>query len=423
MLLVDVDAASLARKQRQAATARVSRTGFALAASINDRAFAASSLLAVAIAAVYGTAMTGRCDQRPELAAAPLGLEVHLPVVSSRGAIDLIERIFCPLGYEVTATPVVLDPAFPLWGDSRFVDLKLRTTARLADVLSHLYVLLPVLDDDKHYWVESSEVDKLLRKGERWLAQHPERALITRRFLRHQPRLTRDALDRLVVADGPLLDADGVEAAGETAEQAIEKPLSLTEERLDAVVNALANLGAHTVADVGCGEGRLIERLLANPQFERIVGIDVSIRSLRRAADRLHLDTMSPRQRGRVDLAQGSFVYDDDRLRGLDAIAAIEVVEHIDPGRLPDFARSLFGHAAPAALIVTTPNREHNVRFAGLPSGALRHRDHRFEWTREEFGQWVDAVGTEFGYRAAMSGIGADDPDVGPPTQMAVFTR
>jgi len=423
VLLVDVDAEALARQQRRAAAARAARTGFALAGSINDRAFAASSLLAVAMSTVFSTAMSGRCDRRPELVVSPLAIDVHLPVVSSRGGPELVERIFSPLGFDVEVSPIGLDPAFPEWGPSRFVDLRLRTESVLADVLTQLYVLLPVLDDDKHYWVEQSEVDKLLRRGERWLADHPERALITRRFLRHQPRLTREALDRLVVADGPLVDADAAEAAGDAAEQEIEKPLSLNEQRIEAVVEALVRAGAHTVADVGCGEGRLIARLLATPQFERILGIDVSMRSLRRAADRLHLDTMSPRQRGRVDLLQGSFLYDDDRLGHLDAVAAVEVIEHVDPGRLDAFARAVFGHASPSTVVVTTPNREHNVRFIGMPPGALRHRDHRFEWTREEFGNWVDHVGERFGYRAAITGIGSPDADVGPPTLMVVFSR
>ena len=86
-------------------------------------------------------------------------------------------------------------------GRLRYVDLGLTGTVRLADALNHLYVLLPVLDDAKHYWVTSDEIDKLVRAGSGWLAAHPEKALITRRYLAHRRELTADALARLADAD------------------------------------------------------------------------------------------------------------------------------------------------------------------------------------------------------------------------------
>ncbi len=422
VLLVEL-APEAAGRRGAGPTSGVGRTGFALAGSVNDRAYTASSLLAVAIGRVLGSALRGASNDRPELAATPIPLEIDLPVVSVRGGPALAARLFEPLGVEVRAEAIPLDPAFPDWGDSRFFHLQLRATTTLRQLLAQLYVLLPVLDDDKHYWVERSEIDKLLRRGEGWLATHPDRELITRRYLRHQPRLTREALDRLVVADGDLVDADAADEAGAAEEAAIERPLSLNEQRLAAVVAAVEEAGARTVADVGCGEGRLIQRLLRLPAVERVTGIDVSMRALRCASERLHLDTMAPRQRARVELAQGSSVYRDDRLRGVDAITAIEVIEHLDPHRIDTFTSCLLGHPGARTVIVTTPNVEYNARFAGMAPGALRHRDHRFEWTRAEFAAWAASAASEHGYRVAHRGIGPDDPELGPPTQMAVFAR
>jgi 3' terminal RNA ribose 2'-O-methyltransferase Hen1 len=132
---------------------------------------------------------------------------------------------------------------------------------------------------------------------------------------------------------------------------------------------------------------------------------------------------MAPRQRQRVELVQGALTYRDRRIEGFDVATVVEVVEHLDPGRLRAFERVVFAHARPSTVVVTTPNVEYNVRFPTLPAGQLRHRDHRFEWSRAEFAAWAAATADRHGYRARHEGIGPDDPEVGPPTQMAVFTR
>lgn len=423
-LLVEVDADRLGRRSRRARSGPTAPgAGFALTASINDRPYAASSLLSVALGRVFRSAVAGTCATRPELVDLPIALEVHLPVLSCRGGAGLLDRLFGPLGFAVDARAIALDAEHPEWGASRFLDVRLRTVAPLRDVLAQIYVLLPVLDDDKHYWVEASEIDKLLRHGGAWLAGHPDRELITRRYLRHRPRLTREALDRLIVVDGEQADADGEAAAADLGEAEIERPISLNQQRLDAVAATLVAHGCTRIADVGCGEGRLVERLLREPSIEHIQGLDAAMRVLHRAADRLHLDTMSPRQRARVDLGQGSFLLRDERVRSVDAVAAVEVVEHVDPARLDAFVDAVLGWARPRVVVVTTPNVEHNVRFEGMAPGSLRHRDHRFEWTRDELASWAAAAADAHGYRVELSGIGTDDPEVGPPTQMAVFVR
>jgi 3' terminal RNA ribose 2'-O-methyltransferase Hen1 len=415
-LIVDVDPVGLVRNRKGP-----KGNEFSLAHYVNDRPYAASSFLSVAMNKVFGTALTGRSKERPDLAETAIPLLVHLPVVPCRGGEAVLRSLFEPLGYEVEARPLPLDETFPDWGDSRYLDVTLSITGRLRQVLEHLFVLLPVLDDDKHYWVGPDEVDKLIRRGGEWLAAHPERQLIARRYLRHDKRLTVSAMERLLTDEAD--DPDEVQAAHDTEEEAVEKPLSLNEQRLAAVVEQVAASGARRVVDLGCGSGNLIHRLLRQTNADHVLGLDVSHRALALAARRLHLDTMAPRQRQRVELVQGALTYRDRRLQGFDAATVVEVVEHLDPGRLDAFARALFGFAQPATVIVTTPNVEYNVRFESLPQGSLRHRDHRFEWARQEFGAWADGVAERFGYAVARHGIGPEDPEVGAPTQMAVFTR
>ncbi|MDY7101233.1 MAG: 3' terminal RNA ribose 2'-O-methyltransferase Hen1 [Actinomycetota bacterium] len=411
-LMVEVDPVGLVRRSGRDVPATAAH-------HVNDRPYAASSLLSVAIAKVFNTALGGRSKDRPELAETGLPLRAQLPVVPVRGGPDIVRRLFEPLGYTVTATPLGLDPTIPAWGDSRYVELTLETTCRLRDLLEHLYVLLPVLDDDKHYWVGDSEVDKLLRRGGDWLAAHPERDLITRRYLRHDRRLADDAIDRLL--DGAGTDREPAvlddPAAGAAA------PISLGGQRLDAVVALVQRTGARRVADLGCGEGRLVGRLLRDTDVDHVLGVDVSVRALQRAARHLHLDTMAPRQLERVELVQASLTYRDDRLAGHDLAALVEVIEHLDPARLDALERTVFGHARPATVVVTTPNVEYNARFVGLAAGEPRHRDHRFEWTRAELAEWANGVAGRNGYDVELGGIGDPDPELGAPTQMAVFRR
>jgi 3' terminal RNA ribose 2'-O-methyltransferase Hen1 len=293
---------------------------------------------------------------------------------------------------------------------------------RLQDLLTHLYVLIPVLDREKHYWVGDDEVEKLLKRGEGWLAQHPEKELIVSRYLKRQRHLTRAALERLTAEEEPEAeDAEGVSRDEE--EQKVERPLGLHEQRMGTVLSILRGLGIKRVLDLGCGEGKLLRYLLADAQFESILGMDVSWRSLEIAKERLKLDQLPERQKARISLIQGSLMYRDQRLSGFDAAAVIEVIEHLDAPRLSAFERVLFEFAHPTHAVITTPNAEYNSVFETLPAGQFRHRDHRFEWTRPEFEQWARTVAARYGYEARFQPIGPEDPERGAPTQMAVFSR
>ncbi len=413
-LLLDVDPVALVRGAH-------GRDGRTLAQYVNDRPYVVSSFLSVAIAQVLGSALGGRCKDRPGLAETSLPLEAALHVVPSRGGEEFLRRLFEPLGYTVQTDGHALDPAFPDWGQSPYFTVRLAATTRLSTLLSHLYVLIPTLDAGKHYAIGDEEVEKLIRQGEGWLAAHPEKETIVRRYLKGRRSLVRDALAQLTQEDEP--DADEAEEQKGRAEEQIERPLSLHEQRLGAVLAALKASGATRVLDLGCGEGRLLDLLLRDKQFTDILGMDVSYRSLEIAQDRLRLDRLPPMQRRRITLLQGSLIYRDKRLEGYDAAAVVEVIEHLDPPRLRAFERAVFEFARPSLVAVTTPNVEYNPKFGTLPAGQFRHGDHRFEWTRAEFQSWADGVGARFGYRARFLPLGPEDPDVGAPSQMAVFER
>jgi 3' terminal RNA ribose 2'-O-methyltransferase Hen1 len=411
-LLLEVDPIALVRGRRFAAAGA---EAFSLAQYVNDRPYAASSMLAVALGKVYRTALAGRCDHRPDLPDRTLQLSVQIPALPCRGGPQIAEQLFAPLGWQVSATPVPLDAELG-WGPSRYVDLTLTGQLRLADVLNQLYVLLPVLDDAKHYWVSPDEVDKLIRAGTGWLAGHPERDLIMQRYLRHRRTLVTTATERLAELD------DQPDVAPEDLADPPAIRVTLAEQRRDAVLAVLRSTGAASVVDLGCGEGKLLRALLDDPAYRRILGVDVSDRSLEIAARRLRLEQLPDRARERITLRQSSLTYRDAAVAGFDAAILMEVIEHVDPPRLNALEHNVFGSARPGAVIVTTPNVEYNIRFE-LPEGATRHPDHRFEWTRAQFRDWAGRVAAGHGYDVRFEPIGPDDPDLGSPTQLALFVR
>jgi 3' terminal RNA ribose 2'-O-methyltransferase Hen1 len=416
-LLLEVDPVGLVRNRRGPAG-----EGRTLEQYVNDRPYVASSLMSVALADVFGSAIAGRSKDRPELVQTPLPLKANIEVVRCRsGGEDLLRRLFEPLGYHVAVQRYPLDENFPGWGDSAYYSLALTNAITLQQLLTHLYVLIPVLDGDKHYWIGDAEVAKLLRHGEGWLSTHPEKKIIARRYLKHRRNLFDEALAQLTQDSDA--DPDQKQQVHSDEEAEIEQTISLNEQRLGAVLSALKQSGAKRVVDLGCGEGRLIALLLKEKQFEEIVGMDVSHRALEIAHEKLHVDRLPPLQKQRLKLMQGSLMYRDKRFEGFDAAAVVEVIEHLDSARLAAFERVLFEFAKPRFIIVTTPNVEYNPKWETLPAGKYRHKDHRFEWTRVQFETWARNIGVRFGYDIRFLPVGPEDSTLGAPTQMALFEK
>ncbi len=414
-LLLDVDSIDMVRGKSR-------RTqNLPLEQYINDRPYVASSFLSVALAQVFGSALKGQCQEMPALAETALPLSAKIAVLPSRGGKPVLHRLFEPLGYEVTARRHGLDETFPEWGDSPYYTVELKKKCRLSELLTHLYVLVPVLDNQKHYYIGRDEVEKLLRKGQGWLKDHPERDLIAKRYLKYRSSLAQEALIRLVDDGAP--ETEEAVSSDTNFEQTIESQFNLNEERMGSVLAALRSSRCRRIIDFGCGEGKLLRLLLKERQFLQITGMDVSIRSLEIAARRLHLDTLAPAQRGRIELLHGSLMYRDKRFEGYDAATLVEVIEHFDQARLTAFERVVFEFARPRTVVVTTPNREYNVVWENLRGGALRHRDHRFEWTRGEFQTWSATIARRFDYSVRFLPVGPQQVDIGSPTQMAVFSR
>ena len=414
-VMLDVDPVAMARKHRD--------DNSPLAAYVNDRPFVASSFLSTALSANLGTAMAGRCHDRPAAVDRVRPLAVRLQCVPVRGGEAFLRGVFEPLGYEVEAITHALDPTFPAWGESAYLTVTLRTDATVRDVLRHLYVLVPVFDNAKHYFIGEAEIEKLVEKAGDWLASHPMKAAISRRYLRHQSGMVRRALGRLEN------DADeSSEDSPRDVEPSTETP-RLHDQRHAVAVDRLKRLGVRRVVDLGCGDGKLLRRLVKEPSFSEIVGMDVSVRSLEIAARRLRLERFEVTEfrfgesdaGTRVRLMQGSVLYRDRRVAGFDAACLVEVIEHLEPRRVDAMAAVVLGHARPRHVVITTPNAEYNAVY-GLAPGQRRHRDHRFEWTRVEMTDWCERTAERYGYDVAIEGVGDADATLGCPTMMAVFS-
>ena len=412
VILLSVDTVGLARR----------RGGMRWSDYVNERPYVASSFVSSAIKEMFATAMSGRSKERQDLADTEIPFEIELAAVKVRGGEEFAKNLFEPLGYGVECTPIPLDESFPDWSAGPYMKHRLTTTKRLLDVLNHLYVLIPVLDDDKHYFVGKDEVEKLLRRGEGWLAGHPLREQITRRYLDHQRTLTRVALAQLTEQDGEV-DPDAAEEQRQEAREKDARAASLHDLRLQAAADVILARGAKTVLDLGCGEGRLIALLLKHVQITQIVGVDVALQSLEKIKRRLRWDQLPEKLKEKLTLVHGSVTYRDVAWQGFDAAALVEVIEHLDEERLPSLEKVVFREAQPRLVVVTTPNQEYNALFPSLPADTMRHDDHRFEWTRAQFTEWCERVATDYGYTVVIEPVGPVDETHGAPSQMGVFTR
>ena len=428
-LLLDIDPIGMVRNAKNFAG-----KDFLLGQYVNDRPYVASSFMSSAISKAFSSAMNGSCKEHPDYTELPLALTAKISVMPApRGGELLIKRLFEPLGYTVEAERHLLDTQFSEWGYGKYFTLTLKNTLPLKDLLSHLYVLIPVLDTEKHYFITQNEVEKLLQKGKGWLEQHPEREIIVSRYLINLKSLVRSAFEVLQAAeDGIIPDTDDeteqdeltkIEdtAAAHTQLQKVKKE-RLHDIRLRLVAEKLKQSGAASVIDLGCGDGKLLRLLLKEKQFTRIAGTDVSYSELEKSQDKLHWNEMPEKQRERLSLFQSSLTYRDKRFCGFDAAAVVEVIEHLDPNRLPALEKSLFTYAKSQTIVLTTPNREYNVRYENLSAGKVRHSDHRFEWTRSEFAAWAERVARENNYTVAFFPVGEEEENIGAPSQMAVFT-
>lgn len=413
-LLLDIDPIDMVRGSRNLAG-----KGFTLGQYVNDRPYVASSFMSVALAKAFSTAMNGKCNARPELVAVEMPLTVKIAVLPApAGGEKLIRKLFEPLGYAVQLECHTLDTQFAAWGESKYYTLELTHTIALHKLLSHLYVLIPALDNDKHYYVSQGEIDKLLEKGKGWLENHPAKEQITRRYLINVGSLAKEALNRL--NDAPLEEI--AEDKEEVSEEIKQKKQTLHQQRLSQVLEQLKQTEAKSVIDLGCGEGKLLKMLLKEKQFEKIAGMDVSFGELVKAKKKLYWDEMAPKQKERIELFQGALTYRDKRLEGYDAAALVEVIEHLDESRLKSLERVVFEVAQPKTVILTTPNAEYNVMYDTMEAGHMRHTDHRFEWTRAEFENWATELTQRHSYTVKFLPIGAEEPAIGAPSQMGIFT-
>jgi 3' terminal RNA ribose 2'-O-methyltransferase Hen1 len=403
-LLLDINPIDLVRTRGQMA--------FLQQHYVNDRPYTANSFLSTAMVKAFGSAMNGTAKGKPELVDAPLPLKAALYSLTADCDPSFINKLLEPLGYNITVETLPLDERFSSWGLSKAVNLTVEKTTTVQELLSQLYVFILALDNDRHYWISRTDIDTLLRRGEGWLQDHPEKEWITKRFLKNLRTYTSQALLRLA----------GEEAL-EEADTRSKEWVSLHEQRLQKAYEFIKQSGAATVLDLGCGEGKLMKKLIRDSRFKRIVGMDVSFSELQKAKENLFLDTASPLMRERIALFQGSVTYKDDRMKGFDAAALVEVIEHLDEERLPSMERVVFGSAGPTTVVLSTPNAEHNSVYERLNADAFRHEDHRFEWTREQFKQWCAKVCAQFNYEVAIYPVGEEAPGVGAPSQMAVFKK
>lgn len=370
---------------------------------INDREFVVSSIFCTFLRTALGTALNGKPkEEYISWVDHPFPLEFSFGPLASPLSDQAIVDLFEPLGYMVEITYGAVDYQMNLKRKStaRFVTIKGMTT--LQKGLQQLFVLIPVLDDYKHYYIDEKEVDKMERYGEGWLDQHPQRELIVRKALRFK-------------------DVYSLLEKKKEQDFKTERKIRLNDRRYEKLVQYVQQLPyRESIVDFGSGEGKLSEKLGFVNGVKEILAVEPSESESLKALKRFEKvvkdkNFLLPKQ------MMGSLFYYDERLKNKDVMILCEVIEHIDMDRLPKIMKTILQDYLPKALLITTPNMEYNQVY-DMGDG-YRHHDHRFEWTRAEFKSWCESQDKKNEYELTFDGIGEEHAVYGHPTQMCLFKR
>jgi len=351
---------------------------------INDREFAVSTIFLSLIRSALGTALNGKPkEEYIQFAAMDFPFTFEFGPISSRLTDEEIRNIWEPLGYEVTINTMT--------DAKRARFLTLTNTITLKKALQQIFILIPVMDDYKHYFIDEAERERLENYGEGWLETHPMREFIYKKALRFK---------QLYMSE-------------EENEQKVNKP-SLNTRRYETIADAVTALKPKTVIDMGAGEGKLSMLLAQIDSITNLYSVDPSNHALARMQKRF-----ADQQFAAAPIIKwGSLYYEDKEFTEADVFILCEVIEHIDEERLPQIMHLITQNYTPKHLIITTPNAEYNTVYE---LEVMRHDDHRFEWDRKQFEAWCKAVAPN--YDLQFEGIGSVHEQYGAPTQMCIMTR
>ncbi|WP_042142009.1 methyltransferase domain-containing protein [Paucisalibacillus sp. EB02] len=384
---------------------RNSSENYDITSYINDREFVVSSIFCSFLRSALGTALNGKPkEEYASWVNHAFNFQFSFGPLTSDLSDKQIIDLFAPLGYEVEITYGKVDYQVNIKSKStaRFVTLKGLTT--LQNGIRQIFMLIPVLDNYKHYYIDEKEIEKIERYGEGWMDTHPQREFILRRALRFKE----------------LLDSVEMDAKSKSEGKAAEKRVRLNDLRYEKIIDYIKNLtNRESIVDFGSGEGKLSVRLGFVKGVKEILAVEPSEVAALKALKRFE------ELRGKENFLQptpvmGSLFYFDERLKSKDVIVLCEVIEHIDEYRLPKIMGTILREYKPKTLIITTPNQEYNQVYD--MGKEYRHSDHRFEWTRVEFQEWCNSHNPG-SYELTFEGIGEEHPTFGYPTQMGMFTR
>ena len=406
--------------------------GYDITQYINDREFVTSSLFCSYIRSALGTALNGKPKEAyARWVGHPFDMELSFGPVASDLPDRAIEELFSPLGYAVTLERDELTYTFDLKKKSTVRRIILRGQVTVQNALRQLFLLIPVLDNYKHYFISEDEIDKIKRYGEGWLDSHPLKEMIIKRTLRfaeliRQYERQEGALSAPAEAVNAEEDNVSTEGKGDGIDDPSlqeDPPVRLNELRYRAITDVVAGLPLkRRIVDMGAGEGKLSARLAYIPGVESILAVEPSGQSRLRAMERFAKLEERSGIAAMPEPIIGSLFYFDEQLQNQDVMILCEVIEHIDAYRLNGIMDTIMNEYQPEVLLVTTPNKEYNQVYA-MERESFRHHDHRFEWTRAELAAQCEMWTKQAEYTFEIRGIGEYAEGFGQPTQLVIFRK
>ncbi|MEK4148209.1 3' terminal RNA ribose 2'-O-methyltransferase Hen1 [Robertmurraya sp. FSL W8-0741] len=376
---------------------------------INDREFVVSSIFCTFLRSALATALNGKPHEEYEhWVNHRFNLQFSFGPLSSQLSDNDIIELFAPMGYKTTISAGEIDyhMNFKTKSSARYITVEGLTTLQMG--LRQLFVLIPVLDNYKHYYIDDKEIEKLERYGEGWLDAHPQREFILRQALRFKDLYS-------------LVEKQTEKGSNNQDNNDEIRTMRLNDLRYEKIIDSIRQIPfKDSIVDFGSGEGKLSVQLGFIEGVKEILAVEpsesASIKALKRYEKMARKENfLMPEQ------IIGSLFYFDERLKNKDIVILCEVIEHIDKHRLPKIMKTILNDYKPKVVMITTPNQEYNKVYK--MNEEYRHPDHRFEWTRDEFREWCEIQNGKNDYELTFDGIGEEHELYGTPTQMCLFMR
>ncbi len=378
--------------------------GGGLTKYVNAQAYTAHTALSAALLNLYQPVL----DKAQQYSWLSRELDISCTLPPLLGSEEVFQDLFGVIGYGCQAEALDAPHLYQLTLTGKFSLIRL---------LWDLIMILPALDIYRYYWTSPEHIKFVLDRLPEYAPQHPTPHVLEKAYQLNIDRHYNPQLKDMVRFHDPSAEREEEDVLIRLREATAWNRQAL----LEQIHSCLNDLQSKNPVVIGVGNGDLLARLLPDPQFEQLTGIDHSMVRLQTVGKKLGMIPLPEEQKAMVQLWVGSMQYVDQRLEGKDAIILSEPLNLLSPTGMKVLEEYVFGTLAPAAVMVLALNSEHDTLVPGLPAGAPRHPRAHYSWDRKQLSRLAKRIGGMYQYNLHFIPVGPETLNAGPPAQLILF--